>query len=291
MELHEILHHLEHSLLHPLKETLLMTPVLFLAYLLMEWLEHNEGSRLTGLLNRSKRVGPLLGGLLGLIPQCGFSGAIAGMFAAGTVTTGTLVAVILATSDEMLPIMLPKVFTGGLSIWIVLFILAYKLVVGLLVGFTVDIVLRRRHTEQEEHIHEFCEQEHCSCADGVFKSAVKHTVKVLLIIYVVSVALHLLVELIPENLLTDILNFPVLSQLAASLMGLIPSCAVSVTLTELYTEGALGIGPLLCGLLTNGGVGLLVLYRVNRKVKENLFITLLIFLVGLIAGSVVGLFF
>jgi hypothetical protein len=114
---------------------------------------------------------------------------------------------------------------------------------------------------------------------------------VLLIIYVVSVALHLLVEFIPEAVLNDILNFPVLSQLAAALLGLIPSCAVSVTLTELYTEGALQMGPLLCGLLTNGGVGLLVLYRVNRSFKSNFFITLTIFLAGLIFGSVAGLFF
>ena len=291
MELHEILHHLEHCLLHPLKETLLMTPVLFLAYLLMEWLEHNEGSKLTGLLNRSRRVGPLLGGLLGMIPQCGFSGAIAGMFAAGTVTTGTLIAVILSTSDEMLPVMLPEVIGGKLSAFNLIFILAYKLAIGILVGFVVDLVLRKRHKEQEEHIHEFCEQENCSCSDGVFKSALKHTVKVLLIIYVVSVALHLLVEFIPEAALNDILNFPVLSQLAAALLGLIPSCAVSVTLTELYTEGALQMGPLLCGLLTNGGVGLLVLYRVNRSFKSNFFITLTIFLTGLIFGSVAGLFF
>ena len=291
MDINEILHLVWHSLLHSGKEALLMTPVLFLAYLFMEWLEHNEGSRISGLLNRSKKIGPLLGSLLGLIPQCGFSGAIAGMFAAGTVTAGTLIAVTLATSDEMLPIMLPAVINGELEAWILPFILTFKFLVGMVVGFGVDFILRRRHKEQEEHIHEFCEQEHCSCSDGVLKSAIKHTLKVLLIIFAVSVVLHILLELIPEENLTAILNFPVLSQLAASLLGLIPSCAVSVIFTELYTEGTLGIAPLLCGLLTNGGVGLLVLYRVNRNIKSNLLITLTVFLSGLIAGSLVGLFF
>lgn len=291
MDIHEILHLVGHALLHSFKEALFMTPVLFLAYLLMEWLEHHEGSHLSGVLYRSKRVGPLFGSLLGLIPQCGFSGAIAGMFAAGTVTTGTLIAVILTTSDEMLPIMLPNVVSGEISVWILLFILAFKFILGIIVGFAVDLILRKQHKEQEEHIHEFCEQEHCSCSDGVLKSAIKHTIKVLLIIYTVSVVLHLLIGFIPEDALNVVLNFPIVSELTAALIGLIPSCAVSVIFTELYTEGALGMGPLLCGLLTNGGVGLLVLYRVNRSFKSNFFITLTIFLVGLVAGSAIGLFF
>lgn len=282
----ELLHDILHALEHPLLETLKMAPILFLAYLFMEWLEHTGSQRLTGFVNRSRSLGPLWGSLLGLIPQCGFSGAIAGMYAAGTVTTGTLLAVILATSDEMLPMMLG----ARLSVWLIVFILVLKFVVGAVVGFVCDFVLRKRHAEQQEHIHEFCEQEKCSCKDGVWLSAIKHTVKILIIIYLVSAVLHFLVELIPQEVLTSVLNFPVISQIAASLIGLIPSCAVSVTLTQLYIDGALGISPLLCGLLTNGGVGLLVLYRVNRNRKANLFITLTLFLAGLIFGSLAGVF-
>ena len=280
----ELLHQLLHALEHPSLETLKMAPVLFLAYLLMEWLEHT-GSRLTGFIARSRRFGPLMGSLLGLIPQCGFSGAIAGMYAAGTVTLGTLLAVILATSDEMLPMML----SAKLAPTLIIFILALKFISGILVGYLTDLYLKFKHRQQEEHIHEFCEQENCSCGDGVFLSALKHTLKILVIIYIVSVALHFLVEIAPEDIIKAILNFPVISQFAASLVGLIPSCAVSVTLTQLYIDGALGLSPLLCGLLTNGGVGLLVLYRVNRNRKQNLQITLIIFIAGLILGSLGGL--
>ncbi len=287
MTIKEFLHVLE----HPLLETALMAPILFLAYLFMEWLEHAGSTKLTNTINRSKRFGPILGSALGLIPQCGFSGAIAGMYAAGTVTAGTLIAVILATSDEMLPLMIPNVLTGGISIFTVVLILVLKLFSGIIVGFAVDFIRHRRHTDKEQHIHDFCEQEHCSCDNGVFRSAALHTLKVLAIVLAVSVILHFAVELIPESALKNILNFPVLSDIAAAILGLVPSCAISVMLTELYIEGALGVGPLLCGLLTNGGVGLLVLYRVNRNKKDNLIITLIVFATGLLIGSVVGLFF
>ena len=282
----DIIKVLLHSLEHPLIETLKMTPILFLAYLFMEWLEHTGNEKLTGFIGKTKHFGPLISSALGLIPQCGFSGAIAGMYAAGTVTAGSLIAVILATSDEMLPMML----SARISVTVIATILISKFLVGMLTGFTADLVLRRNNAEQKEDIHNFCERENCSCKDGVFLSALKHTLKIIMIIYLVSVVLHFLVELVPEQAVKEVLNFPVLSQFAASALGLIPSCAVSVMLTKLYIDGALGIAPLLCGLLTNGGVGLLVLYRVNKNKKNCLFITLIIFLSGLIFGSLIGLF-
>ena len=282
----DILELLLHALEHPLLETAKMTPVLFLAYLFMEWFEHTGNKKLTGFIGKTKHFGPLISSALGLIPQCGFSGAIAGMYAAGTVTAGSLIAVILATSDEMLPMML----SARISVTVIATILISKFLVGILTGFITDFVLRRKNAERIEDIHGFCERENCSCKDGVFLSAIKHTIKIVVIIYLVSVVLHFLVELVPEQAIKGILNFPVLSQLTASALGLIPSCAVSVMLTQLYIDGALGITPLLCGLLTNGGVGLLVLYRVNKNKNHCLFITLTIFLSGLIFGSLIGLF-
>jgi hypothetical protein len=281
----DFLHTLLHSLGHPLWETLKMAPILFLAYLFMEWLEHNASAKLFAFVNKSRRFGPLLGSSLGLIPQCGFSGAIAGMYAAGTVTTGTLLAVILSTSDEMLPLMLGT----KISAKVIISVLLVKFISGIIVGFITDFIQKKRHRENSEHIHEFCQQENCSCSDGVWLSALKHTIKILVIIYLVSAILHLVVELVPDDIIKTALNFPIISQITAAVLGLIPSCAVSVTMTQLYIEGALGIGPLLCGLLTNGGVGLLVLYRVNRNRKDNLIITFTILASGLIIGSIAGI--
>lgn len=283
----EILHELVHIFGHPFIETLKMLPILFLAYLFMEWLEQKEGSKIETIVKKAKRSGPLFGALLGLVPQCGFSGAIAGMYAAGTVTAGTLLAVMLSTSDEMLPLMV----SARLSPTLIGIVLGLKLVIGLIAGFAADFIIRKKNTEQQEDIHDFCEREHCSCKDGIFLSALKHTLKIVVIIYIVSVVLHFAVDHIPEETLKTVLNFPVISQIAAAIIGLIPSCAVSVTLTNLYINGALGLGPMLCGLLTNGGVGLLVLFRVNKSRKNSLFITALLFISGLVFGTVAGLIF
>ena len=275
-----------HSLEHPLLETVKMSPILFLAYLFMEWLEHKEGDKLTRFVNKSKNLGPLWGSVLGLMPQCGFSGAVAGMYTTGTVTAGTLIAVILATSDEMLPIMLGS----KVSVFVIVYILALKFIIGTIAGFVTDFIIRKRHNKSETHIHEFCELENCSCKDGIWLSALKHTLKILIIIYIVSVLLHLVIGLVPGSVLETLLNFPVISQIVAALIGLVPNCAVSVTLTQLYINGSLGFSPLICGLLTNGGVGLLVLYRTNRDFKDNLIITLTVFSCGLIFGSIAGIF-
>ncbi|MBQ5910665.1 MAG: arsenic efflux protein [Clostridia bacterium] len=281
----ELIETLLHSLEHPLVETLKMSPIIFLAYLFMEWLEHSGSEKLENTLKNSKRFGPLWASVLGLLPQCGFSGAVAGMYATGTVTVGTLLAVLLATSDEMLPVMLG----AGISVFTVIAILVLKFIVGCVVGFTTDFILKKFGKTEEEHIHEFCEMEKCSCKDGIWISALKHTLRLLVIIYFVSALLHFAVELTPKDTLTSILNFPVISQVVAAIIGLIPNCAVSITLTQLYVDSALGISPLLCGLLTNGGVGLLVLFRVNRNLKNNLLITLTLLLTGLVFGSVAGL--
>lgn len=273
-----------HSLKHPFVETLKMSPIIFLAYLFMEWLEHSGSDKLEGVLKNSKQFGPLWASALGLLPQCGFSGAVAGMYATGTVTVGALLAVLLSTSDEMLPVMLG----AGISATTIIAILILKFFVGVVIGFTADFVLRRKGKTEEEHIHEFCEMERCSCKDGIWISALKHTLKILAIIYIVSALLHFAVEITPKDTLVSVLNFPVISQVVAALIGLIPNCAVSITLTQLYVDSALGISPLLCGLLANGGVGLLVLFRVNRNLKNNLFITLTLFLSSLVFGTVAG---
>ena len=270
---------------HPIIETLKMLPILFLAYLFMEWLEHADDGKMAKFVNKSRLFGPLFGSGLGLVPQCGFSGAIASMYAAGTVTLGTLLAVLLTTSDEMLPMLVSAQF----PVLIILLILVIKFFIGIIVGFTADIILRKKNAEKKQDIHGFCEQENCDCEDGIFTSALKHTIKIAVIVLIFSVVLNFIVSSIPESTFKAILNFPVLSEVFASAIGLIPNCAVSVLFTKLYIDGALGIGPLLCALLSNGGVGLLVLYRTNRDRKANLIITLILFLSALIFGTIAGL--
>ncbi len=281
------MHEIKHALLHSLEHTVELLPILFLAYLLMEYLEHHAGGKLNRCLQRNRNAGPLFGSLLGLLPQCGFSGAAASFFAGGAISVGTLLAVFLSTSDEMLPIMISNKISGNT----ILLVLGLKLLTGLVVGFLVDFVVRKRHMGREREIHDFCAQEHCSCEGGIFRSALRHTVQIALMIYVVTVALHLAFEFLPQEQIMAVWHVPVLSELIAALIGLVPNCAASVMITNLYVEGVMGIGPMMAGLLVNAGVGLLVLIRVNKDKWENAAIVSLLLSTGVLFGILYGAIF
>ncbi len=280
--------------------------VLFLTYLLMEWMEHKMGEKTRLLLTRAGGFAPLLGGAVGVVPQCGFSSAAAGLYAGRVISLGTLFAVFLSTSDEMLPIVLSHTLHGEFAPWSVLRILGGKLVIGVLFGFVVDLIMRLvkqlRHKENLEHDHghdhdhdhsedghshigEMCRHAGCGCEGGIFRSALKHTFEIGWLILVVSLALNLIVFFVgQERIATFLAGSGAGVYLLSSLIGLIPNCAASVVVTELYITGALSVGGLYAGLLTGAGVGTLVLFRTNRPWYTNLAIT-----VGLwVAGAAIG---
>ena len=265
-----------------LLETLLdfakILPILYLTYLLIELIEKKASGRLETALKKGGRFGPVFGSLLGLIPQCGFSSAAASFFAAGTITAGTLLAVFLSTSDEMLPILL----TSRMPARIILIILGIKLVSGMLVGFLTDLIWRReKHRQDEaddpehaeadvehEQIHELCERAHCHCHEGqnIFLAALKHTLWIGGLILAVSFVIGLTFAWIGEDNISQLfVNVPLVREVIAALIGLIPNCAASVLITDLFVSGVIGLGPLISGLLVNAGVGLLVLYRSSRR--------------------------
>ena len=276
-------------LIDSLKDCLLMLPILFLAYLLMEFIEQRAGERLNRIVARVGVAGPAIGGLLGAVPQCGFSGAIAGFYAAGIVTLGTLISVFLSTSDEMLPILLGS----GMSAAEIVKILLFKVMGGIITGFLIDIVLRivkRQRPADSEHIHDFCEQEHCDCHESIWISALKHTAKVIVLIFAVTLALNILFEVGGAELLRGIItSVPVLGEAVMALIGLIPNCSASVLITELYVEHIVTAGQMIAGLMANAGVGLLVLFRLNKKVRENLTITVLLYLCAVVLGVLTSL--
>ena len=268
-----------HAFAHAVKDTLPLLPFLYLTYLLMELLEHKAGERVDAIIRRSGRVGPLAGGLLGMLPQCGFSAAAASLYAGRVVSLGTMLAVFLSTSDEMLPILLTK----QIPLPSVLALLGTKAAVAVIFGFLVDLLYRPRH---EEHVEELCQAEGCHCeGKSIFLSALFHMLKVALFIFLATFALGLVIELVGEEQLASlVLDRPVLGSLLAGLIGLIPNCAASVILTELHLGGALSLGAMLSGLLVGAGVGLLVLFRMNRRIKENLLILLVLYAIGAAVG-------
>lgn len=277
-----MLHVIEDSILDSAK----LIPFLFLAYLVMEWLEHRTGEGARNLIKRAGRIGPLAGGLLGAAPQCGFSAAAANLYAGRVITLGTLIAVYLSTSDEMLPILISERAPLGM----VLQILLVKAAVGAAAGLAVDFALHKKGGARQGCIHDICRQEHCRCEEGIFRSALFHTLQIAFYILTVHFALNMILYFVGEDALADfILNQVVFGPVLAGLVGLIPNCAGSVVITRLYLDGAMGSGAALAGLLTGSGVGLLVLFRVNHDRRENLKILGLLYGIGVCVGIVASI--
>lgn len=272
-------------ILDTLLDTVKLVPFLLVTYLAMEYLEHKTGQKAQGLVRKAGRLGPVIGGVLGVVPQCGFSAAASGLYAGRVITLGTLLAIYLSTSDEMLPILISEQAPAGT----IALILLAKAVIGMIAGFVIDFAFPSRR-EEDHHIHEICEQEHCHCGEGsIFRSALVHTVQISGFILIITFLLNLLFFLVGEDALAGlILNRKILGPVLAGLVGLIPNCAGSVAITQLYLEGVIGTGAMLSGLLTGTGVGLLVLFRVNHDRKENLKILGLVYCVGVLVGIVVG---
>lgn len=261
-----------------------LIPFLFLTYLAMEYLEHKAGDRLQGIIRKSGKGGPLAGGILGVFPQCGFSAAAANLYAGRVITVGTLMAVFLSTSDEMLPVMISE----NVGIAVIAKILAVKVIFAIVAGFLTDFIFRRK--EKEMKIEHLCEQHHCHCEDGIWKSALHHTIEIFLYILLISLILNFVIAVIGEDSIGNIIQSrPVIGELIAGLVGLIPNCAASVVITQLYLGGVIGAGAMIAGLLSGAGVGILVLWKVNDDRKENLKITALLYLIGVVAGVIVEL--
>lgn len=269
-----------------LLDTVKLIPFLFLTYLVMESLEHKTGRKAQELIRRAGRFGPVIGGVLGIVPQCGFSAVASNLYAGRVITLGTLLAIYLSTSDEMLPILISE----QAPVKDIAFILLAKAAIGMAAGFVVDLIFFGR--KREEHpIHELCEQEHCHCGEGgIFRSALVHTAQIGGFLLIITFLLNLLFFLAGEDILARLLlNHKVLEPVLAGIVGLIPNCAGSVAITQLYLKGVIGTGAMLAGLLTGSGVGLLILFRVNHDRRENLKILGLLYLIGVSAGIVVGL--
>lgn len=284
-----LLEHLPEIIEHSVLDTLKIVPFLFLTYLFMEFLEHKSGDAAARWLRRSRKIGPLVGGAMGVVPQCGFSAAASGLYAGRIITVGTLVAVYLSTSDEMLPILISE----GAPVSFMLKILGAKLIVGVLAGFSVDFVfrlVRRGKPSEEPQIEEFCEREHCSCGEHFALSALRHTLQITGFILLFTFVLNLIIHGVGEDKLAAlVLDRPVLGNLLAAVVGLIPNCASSVVLTELYLSGIVSVGAMLSGLLVNAGVGMALLFRNNRPVWDSLRILVLLFAIGASVGILVDL--
>lgn len=280
-------------ILDSLIDSVKLLPFLFITFLIMEYIEHKTGDKAKNIIKKSGKFGPVIGSILGIFPQCGFSAAAANLYAGRVITLGTLMAIFLSTSDEMLPILISE----AVPLQIIFKILGCKLVIGMIAGFTIDIIYqlikRKSKSESEnkelEEIGNICEHEHCHCKEeGILKSSIKHTVSIFLYILIITSAVNIIINFIGEDNISGlILNTKILGPAIAGFIGLIPNCAGSVILTQLYLENVISFGAVIGGLLVGSGIGLLVLFRVNEKIKDSLKILGILYLIGTISGIII----
>ena len=270
------------------RETLLLFPFLFATYLVLEAVEARAGGALEGFLGRSRSIGPLAGALAGAIPQCGVSAAAASFYAGGVVSVGTLLAVFLSTSDELLPVFVSTRAPVSLMLKVVLL----KAVAAVAVGFAANGVLAfMRRTRRAVSVGELCARSHCGCRErkGIVVPALIHSVEIFFFIVVVSGALELCMHAFGERALDSLrLETPFVGELVAGALGMIPNCAVSVAGAKLYLDGAITSGALMASSFTGSGLGLLVLFRTNRDLKENLCVLATLYVVGVVLGYLAG---
>ncbi len=277
-------------LLDTVLDSLKLLPFLFAVYLAIEIIEEKAEEKTAAILRSAGRWGPVAGAAVGVVPQCGFSAAAANFYAGGLITRGTLLAVFLSTSDEMLPVLI----SGGAPASFIGKVLLYKVLAGVLTGILTDAAEKRFRPSRRRTLHQLCEQENCRCEDGILLSALRHTGKIFVFLFAVTFVLNFAVELLgAERLGRFILNRPVAGELLAGIIGLIPNCAGSVVLTGLYLQGAMSAGAMLSGLLVSSGVGMLVLFRMDRDWKDDLLTLGILYVsgtaLGMLAGAV-GLF-
>ena len=272
-------------ILDTIVDSLKLIPFLLVAFLIIELLEHKLNNKTKSIITKSKKIGPIIGSLLGVIPQCGFSVMATNLYITRIITLGTLISIYLSTSDEMLIIMISE----KVEISLILKILLIKIFFGIVYGLIIDKIINKKKKDKETN-YELCDEEHCDCNHSILLSAIKHTLHITLFIFIITLIINAIFTLLGDNYLSKILlNNSILSPFITSLIGLIPNCAASVILTELYLNSTISLGALIGGLLTSSGSSLLVLIKNNKNQKENLSIILLLYTLGILSGIIIEL--
>lgn len=261
-------------------DSIKLLPFLFVTFLIMEYLEHRFSNKSNNIINKKNKFGPIIGSILGAFPQCGFGVSATNLYAARIITLGTLISIYLSTSDEMLPVLISEKSDFSL----IASILIIKVIIGMVCGLIIDFIIKQK---EESKIEDFCLDKHCDCSHGILKSSIKHTINIIIFIFIISLILNIFISYYSDEELKKIfLKNSVFSPFLASLIGLIPNCAASIILIELFLKKIISFGTVLSGLLSSSGVSLLVLFKTNKKLKENIIILLLVYFIGVIFGLI-----
>ncbi len=268
--------------IYSIKHAILILPFIFISYLLIEYITHKHSEKINNAIKNNKKYGPVVGALLGIVPQCGFSTTVATLYSKRIVTIGTLFAVLISTSDEAMLLFL----NHPDKIHILIILLLTKFILATIIGFSIDKFIPNfisKNNNEEDYIDESCK----CCKHNIFKSAFKHTMFIFLFLFIFTFIFKGLIVLVGEdNINKLLLNGSIFQPLLASLIGLIPNCAASMIVTNLYLSGSLSFSSMLAGLICNAGIGLIVVFKNNKKIKENIKIISLLLIISIIVGIV-----
>ena len=261
-----------------------LIPFLFIAFLIIELLEHKLSKKNKKLIAKTGKLGPIFGGLLGAFPQCGFSCMATNLYVTRIISLGTLISVYLSTSDEMLPVLLSQ----KASFKVILASILIKVIIGMISGIIIDFILRKKEKNIEID-NEICKEENCHCKDHLIVSVLKHTLSITLFIMFISFILNILIDytgIFDEN---NIIMNNTFTVFLTSIIGLVPNCGASVMITTLYLKGVISFSALISGLLTGSGVAIIILFKSNKNIKENLIILSVVYFIGVISGLIIEL--
>jgi len=278
------MHEFLHTFLHTLEHTASSLPFLFAAYLLIEFIEHRHSEKFAAWLSKFGKAGAFIGAILGVVPQCGFSVVAANLYSNRIITAGTMLAVFISTSDEAIPVLLSNPESAGK----ILPLIASKLLLAVVAGLLVDrfglFNITKEELEEVAEEHSHC---HTEGHNGLLRSTLGHTAKTFAFIFIVMFALELCIETLGEEAFASfIASESLLQPLVAGIVGLIPNCASSIIIAQLYAEGAISFGAAFAGLSVGAGTGLLVLFRNDVDKIECLSLTGFLFAVSVLTGTV-----
>ncbi|MBQ0110331.1 MAG: arsenic efflux protein [Oscillospiraceae bacterium] len=289
------------TLLDALLDTLKAAPILFLVYMLLEYLNRVSGKKKFS-SNTLWRCGPVIGAGLGLIPQCGFSAAAAELFNGGLLSAGALIAVFLATSDEALPVMLSAVGTdvGLKAMTSILPLLICKFVFAVTAGYLVNLIFCKKPPVSAEEVnveygscevdeHHCHKEEHHHSVWEFLLHALYHTARICLFLFITTAVINLIFYFIGEDNVTAFLQGGgVFMPFITAAAGLIPGCTVSVALTEIFLRGGISFGSVIAGLSAGAGFGYVVLFK-NKSKKQVALVMVLTYVLSALLGMAINL--
>lgn len=259
-----------------------LLPFLFITFLIIELFEHKLKKQSKKIIMKSGKFGPLLGSFLGIIPQCGFSVAATNLYVTRIISIGTLIAVYLSTSDEMIPILIAE----HAPLLLIIKIILVKFIIGVIFGYILDLIFRKKELEKQDY--SICKKEHPNVKNKIIIPSLKHTINIFLFILLCNFIINFIMDFGGEKYLEVLLlKNNIFSSFLTSLIGLIPNCASSVVLSELFLKDAISFSSFIAGLTSGAGIASLVLLKINKNKKQTLFIITLVYFIGVFSGLVI----